>query len=48
LAIGQDDEGRALLAPLSLPGLERAEDSDWNDVRALGIGLLDDLVKPAQ
>jgi phosphonate transport system substrate-binding protein len=48
LAIGQDDEGRALLEPLSLPGLERAEDSDWNDVRALGIGLLDDLVKPAQ
>jgi len=48
LAIGQDDEGRALLEPLSLPGLERAEDSNWNDVRALGIGLLDDLVKPAQ
>lgn len=48
LRMDQDEQGRALLAPLSLSGVERAEDSDWDDVRALGIQLLDDLVKPAQ
>jgi phosphonate transport system substrate-binding protein len=48
LQMGQDEQGRALLTPLGLSGFERAEDSDWDDVRALGIHLLDDLVAPAQ
>jgi phosphonate transport system substrate-binding protein len=48
LAMGQNEDGRALLAPLSMEGFESAEDADWDDVRALGIDLLDDLVKPAQ
>ncbi len=37
LALGADDEGRALLAPLNISGLEAASDSDWDDVRALNI-----------
>jgi phosphonate transport system substrate-binding protein len=45
---GESDEGRALLEPLSLKGFESAADSDWDDVRALGIGLLDELVKPVR
>ena len=48
LAMGKNDDGRALLAPLSMQGFEAAEDADWDDVRALGIDLLNDLVKPAQ
>ncbi len=30
-----DSEGRALLEPLGIQGFVRAEDSDWDDVRAL-------------
>ena len=48
LAMGRNEDGRALLAPLSMDGFESAEDADWDDVRALGIDLLNDLVKPAQ
>jgi phosphonate transport system substrate-binding protein len=48
VAINQTEEGRALLAPLSMEGFEAAQDSDWDDVRALGLDLLNDLVKPSQ
>jgi len=48
LATDQSDEGRGLLAPLSIQGFEAADDSDWDDVRALGIDLLDDLMKSPQ
>ena len=48
LAMGQNEDGRALLAPLGLKGFEAAADADWDDVRALGIALLNDLVQPAQ
>ncbi len=37
LALGADEESRALLAPLNLSGLEKAVDSDWDDIRALKI-----------
>jgi phosphonate transport system substrate-binding protein len=46
LAVDETEEGRALLMPLNVKGFEAADDRDWDDVRALGIGLLDDLVKP--
>jgi phosphonate transport system substrate-binding protein len=48
VAMSGTDEGRALLAPLSMEGFEVADDSDWDDVRALGLDLLNDLVKPVQ
>lgn len=48
VAMSRTDEGRALLAPLSIEGFEAAKDSDWEDVRALGLDLLNDLVKPSQ
>jgi phosphonate transport system substrate-binding protein len=42
----QDDEtGRALLESLSMSGIVAARDAEWDDVRALGLQLLDDLVK---
>jgi phosphonate transport system substrate-binding protein len=45
--MGDTDTGRALLAPLSIGGFESATDSDWDDVRLLGIDLLRDLNQPA-
>jgi phosphonate transport system substrate-binding protein len=48
LEMTQTDEGRELLEPLSMKGFEAARDEDWDDVRALGINLLDNLVKPLQ
>lgn len=47
VAMNEVERGRALLAPLSIVGFESAEDGDWDDVRALGIDLLNDLVNPA-
>ncbi len=48
LRMNESDEGALLLTSLSLTGLEAATDNDWDDVRGLGIDLLDELVKPAQ
>jgi phosphonate transport system substrate-binding protein len=48
LAMDKDEEGRVLLKSLSTKGFESATDSDWDDVRALGVSLLGDLVKPVQ
>lgn len=48
LGMNQTEEGRALLAPLGIPGFEGAEDRDWDDVRGLGIDLLNGLVKPSR
>jgi len=48
LAMDHSEEGRTLLQPLNMKGFEIAADGDWDDVRALGIALLDNLVKPAQ
>lgn len=44
-AMAQDETGRARLAPLGITGFEAAQDADWDDVRALGIDLLDRLVE---
>jgi phosphonate transport system substrate-binding protein len=43
----EDEEGRELLAALSMQGFEQAEDSDWDDVRSLGIDLLGHLSMPS-
>jgi phosphonate transport system substrate-binding protein len=37
-----DENGRALLKALSVKGFETAKDSDWDDVRTLGIRSLED------
>jgi phosphonate transport system substrate-binding protein len=41
----QDSTGRELLATIGFLGISPAEHSDWDDVRSLGITLLNDLVK---
>ena len=46
VAMDESEAGRALLAPLNMPGFMSARDADWNDVRALGIELLGTLAKP--
>lgn len=49
IGLAEDETGRALLEPLRLPGLEAAQDADWDDVRVLEIQLLDDLIEaPAE
>ncbi|WP_372597866.1 phosphate/phosphite/phosphonate ABC transporter substrate-binding protein [Amphritea sp.] len=45
LAMNNDPEGRALLETISFKGIELAQNADWDDVRALNIKLLDDLLK---
>jgi phosphonate transport system substrate-binding protein len=39
VAMGQSDEGKALLKRLNIRGFERAENEDWDDVRSLQIDL---------
>lgn len=48
IAMSSDAQGRALLEPLNVQGFEAAADRDWDDVRALQIDLLDDMVSPGQ
>ncbi len=45
LAMDRDPQGKKLLASIKIKGFEGGEDGDWDDVRALGIHLLDELVK---
>ncbi len=45
LAMQQDPRGRELLETVKFKGIEAAQDADWDDVRALGIDLLDELIK---
>ncbi|MCF7996978.1 MAG: phosphate/phosphite/phosphonate ABC transporter substrate-binding protein [Chromatiaceae bacterium] len=45
IGLSKEQTGRALLEPVRLPGLEAAQDEDWDDVRALEIQLLDDLIE---
>ena len=40
-SMGKTEEGRRLLEPLAMRGFEQAGDANWDDVRALGIDLLD-------
>ncbi len=48
LAMSDDPEGRELLAAIGFDGIDGAKDADWDDVRALGIELLDAPAQPAQ
>ncbi len=42
IALDQSEEGRKLLRSINFDGIETAQDSYWDDVRALNITLLDD------
>jgi phosphonate transport system substrate-binding protein len=44
VAMNDDPEGQALLKTISFKGMQRAVDSDWDDVRGLGLKLLDELI----
>jgi len=41
IGLADSDEGRSLLARANLERLIRAEDSDWNDIRALGLEFIE-------
>lgn len=45
LTMNDDPEGRSLLKTINFKGIELAENADWDDVRALNITLLNDLLK---
>lgn len=44
LDMNQDPQGRALLSAINFQGIRRATDIEYDDVRALKIGLLDKLI----
>jgi phosphonate transport system substrate-binding protein len=44
--LDQTDAGRTLLGNLNLKGIVPAENSEWDDIRALNLQLLDDLITP--
>lgn len=46
--LDQNEQGKAQLAALGFKGLVAARDSDWDDVRGLGIDLLGRLSQPVQ
>jgi phosphonate transport system substrate-binding protein len=41
------ETGRALLESLKIEGIEAAGDAEWNDIRAMNLHLLDNLLSPA-
>jgi phosphonate transport system substrate-binding protein len=45
LEMNRDPQGRALLSAINFQGIRRATDGEYDDVRALKIGLLDKLIK---
>jgi phosphonate transport system substrate-binding protein len=45
IAMHLDEQGRALLANIGFNGIEAATDADWNDIRALELNALDELVQ---
>ena len=45
LNMGQDAKGREMLESIRIEGFTHAHDSEWDDVRGLGIQLLDELVR---
>jgi len=45
LAMNKDAEGQALLKSINFKGMEKAQNSDWDDVRGLNIKLLDHLLE---
>ncbi|WP_455203384.1 phosphate/phosphite/phosphonate ABC transporter substrate-binding protein [Kaarinaea lacus] len=42
----ENETGLKLLSAIKFEGIDKAEDHEWDDVRALQIDLLEDLVKP--
>ena len=40
-----DPEGQALLKAINFKGMQPAQDKDWDDVRNLGLQMLDQLIK---
>ena len=46
LAVDTDARGRATLELLGFRGIEAAQDAQWNDIRALGIDTLANLLRP--
>lgn len=44
--MANNEQGKALLAAIKFAGIEAGEDKDWDDVRSLGITLLDHLLEP--
>jgi phosphonate transport system substrate-binding protein len=47
IGLEDSDTGRALLESLKLKGIEAAGDEGWDDIRAMNLHLLDDLIAPA-
>lgn len=45
LDMNEDERGKELLKTINFRGMQSASNEDWDDVRGLGIALLDDLVK---
>lgn len=45
VALSETEQGKHLLAPLKFTGIEAAKDGDWDDVRGLGLQLLDSLIR---
>jgi phosphonate transport system substrate-binding protein len=44
IALGEDPVAKKLLASIRFIGIEPAKDADWNDVRSIGLPLLDELI----
>lgn len=45
LDMNNDEEGQRLLKSINFKGMQSAQNSDWDDVRGLGLELLDQLIK---
>jgi len=45
LGMNDDPEGRALLKTINFKGMQSAENTDWDDVRGLGLNILDQLIR---
>ena len=45
LGMNDDPDGKALLKTINFKGMQSASNKDWDDVRGLGLALLDELVK---
>ncbi len=45
LEMADDPKGRELLSDIKFDGIEAGEDKDWDDVRGLGIELLEQLIR---
>lgn len=48
IGMNSDPEGKALLKSINFKGIQTSVDKDWDDVRALGIDLLTNLIKSPQ